>query len=254
VLGDIAGVAARSRATASGRRYVDARRLADHDHHRPGFDHTHRMVRRLVGPTRRRIATAADKTLAAMQAIVASFNANGESLSLAPNRHAPIFEKMDDGPVLAAPWCMGFLAAMQLRWKDWAAVRDLARLRADCCSLSCSTARMRMATPCLGCRATDRKAKRSSARLITRFHPLLSRSEDSRCHGALWNQSVLTEPLASRSLTPSMRATFVPVLMHAFFGYHVSLEDRCRPATSCPSFAQSADRGKNRVQRTQRLC
>jgi uncharacterized protein len=86
------------------------------------------MVRRLVGPTRRRIANTAGKTLAAMQAIVAGFNAIGESLSLAPNRHAPIFEKMDDGTVLATPWCMGFLAAMQLRWKDWTALRDIRQI------------------------------------------------------------------------------------------------------------------------------
>jgi uncharacterized protein len=75
-----------------------------------------------------RIATAAGKTLAAIQAIAARFNAISENLSLAPNRHAPIFEKMDDGTVLADPWCMGFLAAMQLRWKDWAALRDLRQI------------------------------------------------------------------------------------------------------------------------------
>jgi hypothetical protein len=60
-----------------------------------------------------------------MQAIVAGFNAIGESLSFAPNRHAPIFEKMDDSTVLTAPWCTGLLTAMQLRWKEWAALRDL---------------------------------------------------------------------------------------------------------------------------------
>jgi uncharacterized protein len=74
------------------------------------------------------IAIAAGKTLAAIQAIAARFNAISETLSLAPSRHAPIFEKMDDGTVLAEPWCTGFLAAMQLRWKDWAALRDLRQI------------------------------------------------------------------------------------------------------------------------------
>ena len=75
-----------------------------------------------------RIATAAGKTLAAIQAIAARFNTISEGLSLAPNRHAPIFEKMDDGTVLAEPWCMGFLAAMQLRWNEWRQLRDLNRI------------------------------------------------------------------------------------------------------------------------------
>jgi uncharacterized protein len=85
------------------------------------------MVRRPVGRARA-LATAAGKTLAAIQAIAARFNAVSENLSIAPNRHAPIFEKMDDGTVLAAPWCIGLLAAMQLRWKDWAALRDLRQI------------------------------------------------------------------------------------------------------------------------------
>ena len=47
-----------------------------------------------------RIATAAGATMAAISAIVARFNAIGEGLSLAPNKHAPLFEKTDDGLAL----------------------------------------------------------------------------------------------------------------------------------------------------------
>jgi uncharacterized protein len=75
-----------------------------------------------------RIATASGKTLAAITAIVARFNTISEGLSVAPQQHAPIFEKMDDGTVLAEPWCMGFLAAMQLRRKDWQPLLDLQRI------------------------------------------------------------------------------------------------------------------------------
>jgi hypothetical protein len=38
-------------------------------------------------------------------------------LSTAPKQHAPIFEKTDAGTVLPHPWCMGFLAAMQLHFE-----------------------------------------------------------------------------------------------------------------------------------------
>jgi len=54
-----------------------------------------------------RIATAAGPTLAAMQGIAARFNLISQGLSVAPSRHAPIFEKSDDGTVLAQPWCRG---------------------------------------------------------------------------------------------------------------------------------------------------
>lgn len=77
---------------------------------------------------RGRIATASGKTLAAITAIVARFNTISEGLSVAPQRHAPIFEKMDDGTVLAEPWCMGFLAAMQLRRKHWQPLLDPRRI------------------------------------------------------------------------------------------------------------------------------
>lgn len=74
------------------------------------------------------IGTAAGKRLSAIQVIAARFNVISETLSLTPNRHAPIFEKMDDGSVLAEPWCMGFLDAMRLRWKEWAPLLDLKRI------------------------------------------------------------------------------------------------------------------------------
>jgi uncharacterized protein len=73
---------------------------------------------------RGRIATAHGKTLAAMTAVVARFNAISETLSTAPRQHAPIFEKTDDGLALPHPWCMGFLTAMQLRLKAWDRLLD----------------------------------------------------------------------------------------------------------------------------------
>jgi uncharacterized protein len=71
-----------------------------------------------------RIATAHGKTLAAMTAVVARFNAISETLSTAPGQHAPIFEKTEDGLALPHPWCMGFLSAMQLRLKNWQPLLD----------------------------------------------------------------------------------------------------------------------------------
>ena len=64
---------------------------------------------------RGRIATAAGKALAAVTAIVARFNAISEGLSVAPQQHAPLFERTDD-LVLPRPWCMGFLSAMRLQF------------------------------------------------------------------------------------------------------------------------------------------
>jgi uncharacterized protein len=75
-----------------------------------------------------RVATAKGNTLAAIKAIAERFNAIGEGLSTAPKQHAPIFEKTDDGAVLPQPWCMGFLAAMQLRFEAWQPLRDLSRI------------------------------------------------------------------------------------------------------------------------------
>jgi uncharacterized protein len=71
------------------------------------------------------IAGASGMTLTAVTAIVGRFNAISEGLSAAPGHHAPIFEKADDGTVLAHPWCMGFLAAMRLRFEVWQPLRDL---------------------------------------------------------------------------------------------------------------------------------
>ena len=65
---------------------------------------------------------------AAIMAIVTRFNAVSEGLATAPERYAPIFERTDDGTVLAGPWCMGFLAAMKLRDQAWQPLRDLSRI------------------------------------------------------------------------------------------------------------------------------
>ncbi len=75
-----------------------------------------------------RIATASGKTLAAIKAIARRFNVISEGLATAPGQHAPLFEKTKTGAVLAQPWCMGFLAAMQLRFAAWGALRDLNRI------------------------------------------------------------------------------------------------------------------------------
>jgi uncharacterized protein len=71
------------------------------------------------------IGTAQGKTLKAIMAVVERFNTISETLSNTPQKYAPIFHRTDDGTVFAGPWCMGFLAAMQLRWTDWKALRNL---------------------------------------------------------------------------------------------------------------------------------
>jgi uncharacterized protein len=71
------------------------------------------------------IGTAQGKTLKAIMAVVERFNTISETLSTTPQKYAPIFHRTDDGTVFAGPWCMGFLAAMQLRWTDWKALRNL---------------------------------------------------------------------------------------------------------------------------------
>jgi uncharacterized protein len=76
---------------------------------------------------RGRIATASGEMLAAITAIVGRFNAISEGLSTAPQQHAPIFEKTDDGMVLPHPWCMGFLAAMRLCFEAWRPLLHLDR-------------------------------------------------------------------------------------------------------------------------------
>ena len=76
---------------------------------------------------RGRIATAAGKALAAITAIVARFNAISEGLSIAPQQHAPLFERTDDLAV-PHPWCMGFLSAMRLRFDAWRPLLDLGRI------------------------------------------------------------------------------------------------------------------------------
>ncbi len=74
-----------------------------------------------------RIAVARGTMLAAIEAIVARFNAIGETLPTAPARCAPIFEKTEDGLAQPHPWCLGFLAAMQLRLDAWRPLLDAGR-------------------------------------------------------------------------------------------------------------------------------
>jgi uncharacterized protein len=77
---------------------------------------------------RGRLATASGQTLAAITAIVGRFNTVSEGLSTSPQQHAPIFEKTDDDMVRPHPWCMGFIAAMRLRFEAWRPLLDLNRI------------------------------------------------------------------------------------------------------------------------------
>ena len=65
---------------------------------------------------------------AAIMGVVARFNAVSEGLATAPERYAPIFERTDDGTVLAHPWCMGFLTAIKLRRNAWQPLLTLIRI------------------------------------------------------------------------------------------------------------------------------
>jgi uncharacterized protein len=84
-------------------------------------------LRHMLGP-HSRIGMDGTEQSAAIMAIVARFNGVSERLATARERYAPIFERTDDGTVRAGPWCMGFLAAMQLRYGDWQPLRDLSRI------------------------------------------------------------------------------------------------------------------------------
>jgi uncharacterized protein len=66
--------------------------------------------------------------VAAIMGVVARFNAVSEGLATALERYAPIFERTDDGTVLAQPWCMGLLAAMKLRHNAWQPLLSLNRI------------------------------------------------------------------------------------------------------------------------------
>jgi len=84
-------------------------------------------LRHMLGP-HGHLGAEGTKQSTAIMAIVARFNAVSEGLATAPACYAPIFERTDDGTVLAEPWCMGFLAAMKLRYDAWRALRDLNRI------------------------------------------------------------------------------------------------------------------------------
>jgi len=81
-----------------------------------------------ASPAARRAAIALVSIGAAITAIVARFNAISEGLSLAPSKHAPLFEKTEGGLALPNRWCMGFLNAMRLRFDDWQPLLDLSRI------------------------------------------------------------------------------------------------------------------------------
>jgi uncharacterized protein len=83
----------------------------------------HEWLRHVLGP-HSGLGMEGTRQAAAIMAIVVRFNAVSEGLSTAPERYAPIFERTDDGTVLAGPWCMGFLAAMRLRYGAWRPLRD----------------------------------------------------------------------------------------------------------------------------------
>lgn len=86
----------------------------------------HEWLRHMLGP-HSGLGMEGTKQAAAIMAIVVRFNAISEGLSTAPQRYAPIFERTDDGTVLAGPWCMGFLAAIKLRYDAWRTLRDINR-------------------------------------------------------------------------------------------------------------------------------
>jgi uncharacterized protein len=87
----------------------------------------HEWLRHMLGP-HGRIGSDGSEQAAAIGAIVARFNAISEGLAVAPERYAPIFERTDAGTVLAGPWCMGFVAAMNLRLNAWRPLCDLGRV------------------------------------------------------------------------------------------------------------------------------
>ena len=84
----------------------------------PCFIDPHQWLHDMLGP-HSGLGMEGTEQAAAIMAIVARFNAISEGLATARERYAPIFERTDDGRVLAGPWCMGFLAAMQLRYAAW---------------------------------------------------------------------------------------------------------------------------------------
>jgi uncharacterized protein len=140
------------------------------------------------------IATASGMTLAAVTAIVGRFNAISEGLSAAPEQHAPIFEKADDGTVLPHPWCMGFLAAMRLRFEAWRPLRDLNRIEHGLLLPILPIASTRSVGRCLDRRARGRKPRRSCAPPTTTSRPSYRRSGRSGCRSGCARRKVKPEP------------------------------------------------------------
>jgi uncharacterized protein len=68
-------------------------------------------MRHMLGP-HSAIGSDGSEQFAAMQAIAARFEAVSDGLATAPQDHAPIFERTNEGIVHAGPWCMGL-------WPRW---------------------------------------------------------------------------------------------------------------------------------------
>ncbi len=93
----------------------------------PCFIDPREWLRHMLGP-HSGLGMEGSEQAAAMMAIVMRFNDISEGLATAPEQYAPIFERTDEGTVLAGPWCVGFLAAMKLRHDAWHPLRDLSRI------------------------------------------------------------------------------------------------------------------------------
>ena len=93
----------------------------------PCFIDPHEWLHHMLGP-HSGLGMEGTEQAAAITAIVTRFNAISDGLATAPERYAPIFERTDDGTVLAGPWCMGFLAAMKFRHDAWRPLHDVNRI------------------------------------------------------------------------------------------------------------------------------
>ena len=177
---------------------------------------------------RGRIATAAGTVLAAITAIVARFNAISESLSLAPSKHAPLFEKTGDGLALPHPWCMGFLSAMRLRFDEWRPPLICAASTTGCCCLSCSTAPTHWGAQCSGLRARDPKPNNSYAPPTTTSRSSFPPFGTSGCRNASCKTAVKPDYEVPRSYRVPLisRARQSAIRLADAAGAHAALQAR----------------------------
>jgi uncharacterized protein len=143
----------------------------------------HEWLRHMLGP-HGRIGSEGSGQAAAIGTIVARFNAISEGLTLAPERYAPIFERTDAGTVLAGPWCMGFVAAMNLRLDAWRPLCDLGRVEHACSCRFCSIAPMMPGSRCLGRCGRGLRARSSCEPPITTSRSWCRQSASSGCRSA----------------------------------------------------------------------